>query len=1122
MQGSAGSGVRVGVLGPLQVIAPGGRPVAVGGARLRALLIRLALDAGALVPAEVLVDALWPGAEAPGDQANALHSLVSRLRRALPGGAELLRSQAGGYRLELPPGAVDALRFEELARAGRRALSDGDLAAAAGPLREALALWRGPALADAGEAPYALAVAARLEELRLTAVEDLAEAELNAGRHAAVLAELEGLVAQHPLRERALGLLMRARYAAGRQAEALAAYEAHRARLAEELGVDPSPELRAVHLAVLRAEAPETDRAAGNLPAPLTSFVGREEELGLIRKQLAESRLVTLVGPGGAGKTRLATTAAARLAEGYPGGAWLVELASVTDPHDVPQAVLAALGRRVTAVQEHRPPGTPGPSSPHEATDLLAEALGPGAPTLLLLDNCEHLIGAAARLADGLLTRCPRLRVLATSREPLALVGEALCPVPPLATPPDGAGADEAAGHAAVRLFVDRAAAVRPGFALNRENAAPVAEICRRLDGLPLAIELAAARLRTLDPAHLAARLDDRFRLLTGGSRTALPRHQTLRAVVAWSWELLTEAERALAERLSVFAGGATPESVEGACGVPAEEALDLLASLADKSLLQRAEAGEGPGPRFRMLETLREYGMERLAEAGSAGAARDAHAAHFLRLAERAEPRLRGPAQLRWIDVLIAERDNLLAALHHAVGSADAATAVRLAAALGQFWTMQGNHAEAASRLRSALAVPGEAPAEARAVAMTFAVLNGAAGGSADSVAPLVEELRGRLRAIDPLTGHPVLATLEPGLAMYAERAVHGMEATARALRHTDPWARAMLRLMRAAIRENEGDPHGEHEELALAAEGFRATGDRWGLALTLASQGLLSRQLGDLDGAVAALREAIRLLRELRAESDAEQMRVRLAAVRGHRGERAEARAELEELAGAAERRGSAFLAASARLALGDLLRQSGDGPGAARQYAEAVAHADSRVFVQPQLNALIRAGAALTGPAEEAVGLLSEAWEGAVEVRDMPVAASVAVRVAELVLSRGQDPGPGRPRRGLADRAADPGARGRGVRRTVRLGPGAEPGGGPGAAARDPGLSGAGRRARPGREAGNGRALRGGGDAPHGRGPRRRGDARRGIGPSPWPGAGPGEGAGHAFGPGYDLRR
>ncbi|HZE31682.1 MAG TPA: BTAD domain-containing putative transcriptional regulator, partial [Actinoallomurus sp.] len=589
--------MRIGILGPLEVVA-GGRVVEIEGARLRALLIRLALDAGRVVTADTLAQSLWPEG-GPSDPAHALQSLMSRLRRALPDRAPV-RSVHRGYCLDLPAEAVDVLRFEHLAGEGRRALRNGRAHDAGRLLSDALRLWRGEPLAEVADVPYAAAVAVRLRELRLGTIEDRVDAELAAGPEAAhLVAELEELTAQHPLRERLRGLLIRALHADARPAEALTAYEDFRRLLADELGSDPGPEVREAHLAVLRAEDVRRRRRHGNLPASLSSLVGRTSEQTRITSQLTDNRLVTLVGPGGVGKTRLATAVAIGLDENLSGGIWSTELAEVSDPEDVPQAVAGALGLRETSPLDT-------PARPRDTVSRLVEALS-SAEAVIVLDNCEHLIDAAARLAGDLLRRCPHLRIIATSREPLGIDGEALFPVPPLGLPDPGASAEQALARPAVRLFSDRAGSVRPGFTVDDGNVAAVIDICRRLDGLPLAIELAAARLRSLAINELAVRLDDRFGLLTGGTRTALPRHRTLRAVIAWSWELLTPDERRLAQRLAAFPGDVGLDSAV----VVADGSLDDLTALVDRSLLQF------DGTRYRMLETIREFGLEKLADSG-------------------------------------------------------------------------------------------------------------------------------------------------------------------------------------------------------------------------------------------------------------------------------------------------------------------------------------------------------------------------------------------------------------------------------------------------------------------------------------------------------------------------
>ncbi|WP_419994045.1 BTAD domain-containing putative transcriptional regulator [Streptomyces boninensis] len=1031
--------MRIGVLGPLEV-ADGngggdgvgdGDAVQIAGGRLRALLIRLALDPGRFVGSGALADALWEPDQIPADPGNALQSLVSRLRRAL-GSSHTIEYGPAGYRLAVEPADVDAVRFEQLTAEGRRALAAGDAEDAHTLLTNALSLWRGPALADVADSAFAAAPAHRLEELRFDATADRYEAALAAGRTEAVVPGLRELAESQPLRERPRILLVKALYAAGRQAEALAAYEDFRGRLAEELGTDPSPELQAVHLAVLRGddgalrdegalpirEASKAARdapaasapgpARSNLRSPLNSFVGRDEELRQVRTLLKDARLVTLTGPGGAGKTRLASTAAAQLAadDRPAGGVWLAELAPVTDADDVAFAVLSALGQREAAVLDARYQ-----AAPRDVFTRLTDALS-AAPTTLVLDNCEHVIAAAADLADRLLGCCPQLRILATSREPLGIAGETLCPVPPLGLPADTVYEADLT-YPAIRLFADRARAARPDFAVTAANAPTVIEICRRLDGLPLAIELAAARLRTLPVQEVAARLDDRFRLLTTGSRTALPRHRTLQAVVAWSWELMDEDERRLAERLSVFPGGVSPEAVAGVTGRDTVSALDALAALADKSLLQQAHEPQHGAPRYRMLETLREFGHERLAASDGLAAARAAHAAYFLELAETAEPLVRGHDQLHWIAVLDAEHDNLLAALRYAIDAGDAATAVRISAALGMFWSVLGHHSEAADWTQLALAVPGDSPTEARAAAIAFCIINSASSGQVGLLGPYVEELKELAAQVDTAHGQPILAALEPGVAMFANDDDTGIRLIEERLDHPDPWARAMLRLMRAAFKENQGYAAGIDDDLRASAAGFRAVGDRWGTGMALHQLAEYQALIGEDDAARAGYEEALGLMRELRAQDDVSQLRVRIAELDAQQGRTDEARALLTEVLDACLRDGRQHIAAVARHALGELARLTGDLDAAERWYEEGLTAwrqgAGAAPDAMPQLEALLRSGFAhlrcaqgdLVAAREHLVGALRAAEKS----QDMPVTAIVGVAIADLAAHEGK---------------------------------------------------------------------------------------------------------------------
>ncbi|MFI8892649.1 BTAD domain-containing putative transcriptional regulator [Streptomyces paradoxus] len=678
------------ILGTTQALRSDGSVVPVGGARLRALLTVLALRAGRTVPVGLLVDEVW-GGQPPADAPGALQALVGRLRRAL--GADAVASVEGGYRLTAAPDDVDLHRFERLTGEGLRALADGDPAKAAVVLDDALALWRGPALADL---PDRTAEAARRDTRRLDALRARHTAALALGRAEQSLPELTALCDGHPLDEPLQALRLRALRDAGRAAEALDAFEDVRRLLADRLGADPGPELRALHTELLRlgdTPVPAPARPAGNLRARLTSFIGRETDIETIRGDLAEARLVTLLGPGGAGKTRLSQETAETVREAMPGGVWLAELAPVDDPDAVPEAVLTALGARETVLYGAGAEGIRAAVADRldDPVERLAEHCSrPG--MLLILDNCEHVADAAARLTEELLARCPDLTVLATSREPLGVPGELLRPVEPLPEP------------VALRLLADRGAAARPGFRIADDPGA-CAEICRRLDGLPLAIELAAARLRMLTPRQIADRLDDRFRLLTSGSRTVLPRQQTLRAVVDWSWDLLDEEERDVLRRLSVFAGGCDLPAAEAVCG-PA--ALEVLGSLVDRSLVVAAPPGSPADGemRYRLLETVAEYAAERLDESGRRADAERAHLTYFRELARVTDPLLRGAGQLAAIQRLEREYENLRTALRHAVALRDEQEALCLALSLVWYWQMRDLRIEARNWCREVMAL--------------------------------------------------------------------------------------------------------------------------------------------------------------------------------------------------------------------------------------------------------------------------------------------------------------------------------------------------------------------------------------------------------------------------------
>jgi predicted ATPase/DNA-binding SARP family transcriptional activator len=994
------------MLGPLAVRTADGEPVEVTGGRLRTLLILLALDPGRVVTSSRLIDGVW-GDVPPAEAANALQALVSRLRRT----GFTVESQPAGYRLALARDDVDVHRFERLAERGRATLAT-DPATTGAVLREALALWRGPALADVATAPFAQAPVARLTELRLAAAGDRIEAELSRADLVPDIPELESLVAEHPLRERFAGLLMRALAKAGRTADALAVYARTKDALAEELGADPSAELAALNVDLLcgHLEMPR-ERELTNLRSGLTSFVGRHDDLMRVTRMVGESRLVTLTGPGGSGKTRLATEAGRTLVERQPDGVWFVGLASVGDGGDVPQAVLTALGLRPQAlVASQRTFGEPLVEAP---VDRLAAALSHRA-LLLVLDNCEHLVTAVAAVADRLLGECPRLRILATSREPLGITGETLWPVDPLALPPRDADAVAALTFPSVRLLADRARAVRPDFAVDETTAPAAVHLCRALDGMPLAIELAAARLRTMSLDQLVTRLDDRFRLLTGGSRMALPRHQTLRAVVDWSWDLLTGDERTLLRRLSVFAGGATLEAVEQVCAGPdlaEDRVLDLLTSLVDKSLVLFT------GDRYRLLETIKAYGRERLAVAGEAERVRDAFVDWFCRLATAAEPHLRRAEQLEWLALLAADHDNLNAAVRAAIAAGSAAAAARLVATVGWYWWLHGHKTEGAELAGEAVTMPGEVPAEDGALSRILAALLALDGARRHDRALEWFDQAVEIATTGNLRDHPLLRLIVvlDALMRAVGRPTEDLRLYLSDVLFTDedPWVLGVARVMRAHASLNAGQAHAEAEaDFRAGLAAFRSVGERWGMSFTLCSLADLVSWRGDFAMAVEYYEEANQLFAELVTNEDLVRYRLSLAGLYLQLGQHDRAAAMLAEAERDAHRSGLPEGFAAMAHARGDFARLAGDLAEARRQLA--IAHDLSRtVFgartVAPQFCALISEScgyaAAEAGELAEAVAHHSEALELALASNDAPVIAHVLVGVADVTLHRGE---------------------------------------------------------------------------------------------------------------------
>ena len=960
--------VRYAILGTTQALRDDGTPSALAGGRLRALLTALALRPGRVVGAEALIDEVWDG-DPPAGATGALQALVGRLRRAL--GHDAVRSVDGGYQLAAARDDIDLYRFERLAEEGARALADGDPVKAAGLLGDALALWRGPALADL---PDRATAAVRIEALRVDTLRQRLTAELALGRADRILPELAELAAAHPLDEPLRALHIRALRAAGRTADALAAYEAVRRDLAEQLGTDPSVELRLLHAELLNPDplpepspapaagaaataavqagvsaGPAAAHAVGNSRARLTSFVGRESDLGAVRGDLDRARLVTITGPGGTGKTRLSQEVGDLVADRWSDGVWYAELAPVSDPLTLPEAVITALGLRETLLRAGSAAETAMVvETRKDALQQLADHCA-GRSLLLVLDNCEHVIDAAASLAEQLLADCPGVNVLATSREPLGVPGELVRPLDPLPDP------------TALRLLADRGAAARPGFSVD-DDAAACAELCRRLDGLPLAIELAAARLRSMSPRQLADRLDDRFRLLTGGSRTLLPRQQTLRAVVDWSWDLLDPVERVLLRRLAVFRGGWTLEAAEAVCADPAPgdgpdaapardggggedrggpidapDVAALLASLVDKSLVLADVTGDGA--RYRMLETISEYAGERLDASGERTAVEGRHIAVFREFARCADKQLRGRDQLAWFDRLEREHENLRAALRRSVAAGDEQQALVLVLGCAWFWEVR-NYQSERRHWPAAVAALGPDPFDAPPLLEPVPL------GPLDAPLPLegerLAEARRWVRLVDLTSdehenewwtdpqlariGTHMVAAYPPHLPQSARTPgifrpygaffsgdFDGLydlvdETVDACRRHGRDWELAFSLQLRAKVNNDVLErAHTAVRDILESREVFERLGDEWGVAETLSAEAEGAGNTGDYARAVQCCREGIVIARKIGSRQHVSVLTVRLGEAMINDGDGEEGLRLLREGVAEAERFGA-----------------------------------------------------------------------------------------------------------------------------------------------------------------------------------------------------------------------
>jgi predicted ATPase/DNA-binding SARP family transcriptional activator len=923
--------------------------------RLQALLAYLVLHRDTPQSRQQLAFLLWPDTSDAQARTN-LRQLLHTLKQALPESDRFVRSE--GHTLQWradAPCHCDVAQFEaaltqaEVAQQPR----EGDSHAQRAALKRAITLYRGDLLPSCYD-DWILPERERLRQAYAGAIERLLLLLEGQGEPRAALDYAQRLLRHDPLREETYRALMRLHAACGDRAMVRRVYQTCAAVLERELGVEPSAATQQAYAQALQMDAPagpvttaQTSPVKSNLPVQLTSFIGRERELAAVSHLLQTTRLLTLTGPGGTGKTRLALEVAAKLVDAYPQGVWLVELASLADPTLITQTIATTLGVR-------EQPGRP-------LLEALVDYLRPKA-LLLLLDNCEHLIETCAQLAETVLRAAPGVKILASSREAVGIAGETPYRVPPLSMPDPRslsnldllASLDALSQNDSIHLFVDRAATAYPPFRLTAHNAPAIAQICRRLDGIPLALELAAARTRLLPPEQIATRLDDRFRLLTGGSRTALPRHQTLLALIEWSHDLLSDSERVLLRRLSVFAGGFSLEAAQAICGEGGvgltDEALDTLAHLADRSLVEVDTSSEAAEGRFRLLETIRQYAREKLLDAGEAEAVRDRHLAFFLRYAKEAEPKLRSAEQLAWLDLLETEHDNLRTALAWALERGKRDQALELAGALAYFWVLRGYFSEGLKWLDEAL---------------TGSERNQGEKVAAGISTPSPEEMVHRAKAL------------------YAAGWCH--------------FATFDLKRARTTVEES----------LRL----WRELGDRWWTAVGLELQALMMSFESDYETALARLEEGVSLARELEDPWPLATCLIRFGDALKPRGEAARARPYLEEGVAVARRVGDNILLSEGLRELGSLYYAEGNLEAAASLTAEALAHGRATRSLPHIFLALFQLViiACLQGDPAKAKGCSIESWVLAKETGSL-FAVGFTLWCFGLAASFGGEPGRG----------------------------------------------------------------------------------------------------------------